>query len=96
MSEEERRQLTEKEKELTNKALVELDSELEYYEKYLIPDVQLTLDTAEVVVKKQVADAEKKKRSYETYSKELKHQIEELKDQLKNGVKQKSSSEKSE
>ena len=80
------RELTDVEKRLINKNLVFIKEELEYKEDVELKKIQLTLDTAELVVKKQIKDKEKEKKVLLDEINLYKNSIEELERQLKEGV----------
>lgn len=88
-----KRQLTEKETEWNTKSLERLETDLEYIDKVSLPDVDLTLETAELVVRKQVQDKKKQRKELEQKRQEIEESVKELKDQLENGVEEKEENE---
>ena len=90
---EERRELSEKERELAEKNLVLLEDEIEYLEQVELPKVQLVLDSADIVLRRQVAQTEFKKNELESQLEEHKTSLDVLKDQIENGVVQKEQTE---
>ena len=85
-----KRQLTSEERRLTEKSVEMLKEELEYKEKVRLPRMQLTLDTADLEVRRQIKEEEKKKKYVLAEIEEHKNAIEELEKQLKYGVEKKS------
>jgi len=88
-----KRQLTEDEKRLIGKNLEILRDELEYLEKVELPRVKLTLDTADIVVKRQIQETERQKRRIEAEIEERKNSIAILEKQLVEGVEVKEKTE---
>lgn len=81
-----KRQLNDDEKRFAIKNLKIMKEELEYLEKVDLPKIQLVLDTAELVVKKQLQEKEIEKKKIAANIEELTNAIKILKKQLREGV----------
>ena len=81
-----KRKLDETEKRFAKQNLEILKTELEYIEKVELPRIQFTIDTADLVIKKQLADKTQEKAKLEHDINSIKKTIEILEDQIKNGV----------
>ena len=81
-----KRQLTEIEKKFINQNLLTLMSDAEYIEKVQIPQKQFTLDTADIVIKKQKKDVELEMKIFKSRLEELNSTIDILRKQLREGV----------
>ena len=81
-----KRELNEKEKNVTQKNMYAQEVELEYVEKVEIPRKQMAIDTVDIVVKKQMADLEAEKRILVHKAEQLKMILEISKKQLEEGV----------
>ena len=86
-----KRQLTNIEKKFAFNNLKYLEEELEYKEKVELAQLQYTIDTASIVIKKQLADKEIEKKKKVAEVEELKNTIKILKAQIRVGVEMKSS-----
>ena len=81
-----KRQLDETEKKLANRSLVMLEADIEYLELVQIPSKKFSLDTADIVVRKQKKDIQTEMRALEMQLTEKKDTVEVLKKQLREGV----------
>ena len=84
-----KRKLNEFEQRITKKNLAIHKEEIEYLEKYLVPQKQFAIDTAYIVVKKQIQELEIIKKMAIDKLKELKAIVEVSEKQLKEGVEEK-------
>lgn len=82
----EKRQLNEYEKKTSIKNLITLEEELEYTEKIDIAKKQHAIDTAEIIVKKQLRDLNSDLKVLNNEADILRNTIIILKDQVENGV----------
>lgn len=81
-----KRQLNNDEKRFAIKNLKIMKEELEYLERVELLKIQLILDTAELVVKKQLKEKELEKKKLVANIEELTNAIKILKTQLREGV----------
>jgi len=82
----EKRQLTDIEKRISLKNLDMLKADAEYIEKVEIPKKDFTINTADVIVKKQLKDAQLEKNILQSKLDELKRTIKIVEKQIRGGV----------
>ena len=81
-----KRQLNEDEQRFSKVNLEVLNDELDYIEQVQLPTIQHSLNTADIVFKRQIKQLEKQKNNIEKDIKETKKTIDILTDQIENGV----------